>query len=148
MAFWAEQNNLIWKLQWFKSWNEAKDKRLKTDLNNKRTSVKIDFHSLARGLIYLPILETKELSKKQKAMKQKSIGYLGFQKNFTRYMLFNLSKSRMNQPGLAGSKMSLFSSSKRTSKSDKKVKKVDVKAQKAAHKKKKKKKKKAPELSL
>lgn len=77
-------------------------------------------------------------------MKQKSIGYLGFQKNFTRYMLFNLARTRSTQSGLIGSKMSLFATTKRKdSKGDKRVKKVDLKAQKAAHKKKKKKKKSA-----
>lgn len=140
MAFWAEQNNLIWKVQWYKLWKEARDKRGSTKQQNSRSPLKIDFHSLARGLIYLPELTGKELSKKQKAMKQKSIGYLGFKKNFTKYMLFNLSKIRSTQSG----GYSLFSSNKRKeSKNDKKIKKVDLKAKKAAHLKKKKNKKSA-----
>jgi hypothetical protein len=75
-------------------------------------------------------------------MKQKSMAYLGFQKNFTRYMLFNLLRVRSKHAGLQGSKMSLFASTqKKNLKNEKRSKKIDIKAQKAAHKKKKKKKK-------
>jgi hypothetical protein len=59
-------------------------------------------------------------------------------------MLFSLARIRARQKGFSGSKTSLFAiPNKRNINNNKRNKKIDLKAQKAAHKKKKKKKKSA-----
>lgn len=93
IGLYAEYNNLLWKRQWRSSWFYARLKRLKI-LSSKKiyaTDIhKIDLKNIAAGFIFLPSLK-RELTKKQKALQEKSIyavGYeIGFSKDFYKSLL-------------------------------------------------------------
>ena len=66
VAYFAEQINLLWKLQWEKEWLSAKKKR--TQIFKKKTgSYKIDLYSMAKGQVSSgDSLSSKKKNKKKK----------------------------------------------------------------------------------
>lgn len=86
VAYFAEQINLLWKLQWEKEWLSAKKKR--TQIFKKKTgSYKIDLYSMAKG----QVSSGDSLSSKKKNKKKKEVGknvfLLGFDPGFTKKLL-------------------------------------------------------------
>ncbi len=137
MAYLAEDINSLWKVQWEHEWKTAK-KRLKIlERGNKRTPVKIDLVSMAQGNIITDDLTQKKLkANKKKRIIQKNVFTLGFDPGFTKFVLQNCHNPIKG--GIFGGAVM------NTPKTFKKVvtkKKIDIKAQKIAHKTKKKNKK-------
>jgi len=64
IAYFAEQVNLLWKLQWSKEWAAAK-KRQWNIIRKKRGAYKIDLYGMARGQVVFNELK-KTTSKKKK----------------------------------------------------------------------------------
>lgn len=87
VAYFAEQINLLWKLQWEKEWLSAKKKR--TQIFKKKTgSYKIDLYSMAKGQVSSGDL-TNSSKKKNKKKKEvgKNVFLLGFEPGFTKKLL-------------------------------------------------------------
>lgn len=99
IGLFAEYNNLLWKTQWWTNWAYAKAKRLKI-LSTKSVYLnevyKIDLKSIANGFIFLPSLK-RELTKKQKALQDKSIYAVGYEIGFSKDLFKAMIKRRSRQ---------------------------------------------------
>jgi hypothetical protein len=136
MAYLAEDINLLWKAQWDNEWKAAKKKIKLAEKKNSRTPMKIDLASMAKNNIILDDVTNKKLkANKKKRVVQKNVFTLGFDPGFTRFVLKSYNTIvRSTYPVM------LVETKTKTKKSPIK-KKIDIKAQKLAHKKKKKSKK-------
>lgn len=133
----AEQINLVWKIQWFDEWTAAKRSRL--GYQGAPNTVKIDLYSMAKGQIMNPF-KLNKLSKKQRQSFKKNHFSLGFDPGFTKSLLTELYKSRVN-PDYKSPIQSQLLFKKFEQKKVKVKKKIDQKAKILAHAAKKKKKK-------
>ena len=135
MAYLAEDINLLWKAQWDNEWKAAKKKLKLAEKKNSRTPLKIDLASMAKNNIILDDVTNKKLkANKKKRIVQKNVFTLGFDPGFTKFVLKSYSAIRSTYPVM------LVEPKQKIKKSPAK-KKLDIKAQKMAHKKKKKSKK-------
>lgn len=137
IALAAEQINLTWKIQWFDEWLSAKRNRL--GFRGAPNQIKIDLYSMARGQIMNPMKYNK-MSKKQRQSFKKNHFSLGFDPGFTKPLLTELYKSRID-PDFKSNIQSQLLFKKYEQKRTKSKKKIDVKAKVIAHAAKKKKKK-------
>jgi len=137
MAYLAEDINNLWKVQWEHEWKAAK-KRLKiSERNNKKNPIKIDLASMAQGNIILDDITKKKLkANRKKRIIQKNVFTLGFDSGFTKFVLRNY--NNLTKQGQVNA--TLLSPTKGLRKIVTK-KKIDVKAEKIAHKTRKKSKK-------
>lgn len=114
IGLYAEYNNLLWKRQWRTSWFYAKTKRLKI-LNSKKIYssdvYKIDLKSIASGFIFLPSLK-RELTKKQKALQEKSIYAVGYEIGFSKDFYKSLLKRKLIKTQLREKKHTPFNKNK------------------------------------
>mgnify|MGYP002402902683 FL=1 len=138
IALAAEQINLLWKLQWYTEWLSAKFSRLNFKGNEK--TIKIDLYSMANGQIMNPA-KFKKMSKKQKQSLKKNHFTLGFDPGFTKPLLKELYKSRMDPDYKSDVASKLLFRKQDSKKKRVPKKKIDIRAKKIAHDVKKKKKK-------
>ncbi len=86
VAYFAEQINLLWKLQWEKEWLSAKKKR--TQIFKKKTgSYKIDLYSMAKGQVSSGDSAGSKKKNKKKKDVGKNVFLLGFDPGFTKKLL-------------------------------------------------------------
>lgn len=83
IGLFAEFHNLLWKKQWHKNWWEARIKRLARQTKLVDDIFKIDLKAIALNQIFIPS-KKKELTKKQKALKEKSMFLSGFSIGFSK----------------------------------------------------------------
>lgn len=138
VALAAEQINVVWKTQWYDEWFAAKLSRLNFKGNAK--TIKIDLYSMANGQIMNPA-KFKKMTKKQKQSFKKNHFTLGFDPGFTKPLLRELYKSRMDPDYKSDVSSKLLFRRQDTRKKKNSKKKVDIRAKKLAHDAKKKKKK-------
>jgi len=137
MALAAEQINLCWKIQWFEEWYAAKRNML--TYKGAPNTMKVDLYSMANGQIINPI-KLQKMTKKQRQSFQKNHFSLGFDPGFTKPLLRELYKSRVD-PEYKSDIQSKLLFKKQDFKKKKVKKKVDERARIMAHDAKKKKKK-------
>lgn len=137
LALSAEQINLHWKIQFFDEWLSAKRSRLL--YRGAPNTIKIDFYSMANGQIMNPI-KFQKMTKKQRQSFKKNHFTLGFDPGFTKPLLRELYKVRVN-PEYKSDIQSKLLFKKVDTKKKKVKKKVDLRAKILAHETKKKKKK-------
>lgn len=137
LALAAEQINLHWKIQFFDEWLSAKRSRL--NYRGAPNTIKIDFYSMANGQIMNPI-KFQKMTKKQRQSFKKNHFTLGFDPGFTKPLLRELYKARMD-PDYKSDIQSKLLFRKVEVKKKKTKKKIDLKAKIIAHETKQKKKK-------
>ena len=137
LALSAEQINLHWKIQFFDEWLSAKRSRL--NYRGAPNTIKIDFYSMANGQIMNPI-KFQKMTKKQRQSFKKNHFTLGFDPGFTKPLLRELYKARID-PEYKSDIQSKLLFRKADVKKKKSKKKVDLKSKILAHETKKKKKK-------
>lgn len=83
IGLFAEIINLLWKKQWYKNWWEAKIRRLSRQTKLADDIFKIDLKSISLNQIFIPS-KKKDLTKKQKSLKEKSMFLTGFSTGFSK----------------------------------------------------------------
>lgn len=135
MAYLAEDINSLWRVQWDNEWKAAKKKIKVAEKKNSHTPLKIDLSAMAKNNIILDDVTNKKLkANKKKRVIQKNVFTVGFDPGFTKFVLQSYNQIVKSTYPV----MIVEDKPKKTKKSPAK-KKLDIKAQKMAHKKKKKK---------
>ncbi len=132
MAYLAEDINSLWRVQWDNEWKAAKKKIKVAEKKNLHSPIKIDLASMAKNNIILDDITNKKLkANKKKRVIQKNVFTVGFDPGFTKFVLQSYNQLSKNKQSMMLTEDKAKKNKKTTSK-----KKIDVKAQKLAHKKK------------